>query len=72
VRWVGHDADVNMAAMDFVDTLAREVPETESLVDEHIRDNDNLLLHLPTADLRRYAIVASRSGSRRFSTGSSH
>jgi hypothetical protein len=56
VRWIGHDAAVALTATDLLDTPAREVPETQPVVDEHLEDNDGLLLHLLTADLRRYAI----------------
>jgi hypothetical protein len=32
------------------------------VVTEHLEDNDELLLHLLTADLRRYAIEAFQAG----------
>jgi hypothetical protein len=46
----------------FLSALASEVPETQPIVREHLKDHDELLLHLLTADLRRYAIEAFRSG----------
>lgn len=62
VRWIGHDAALALTATDLRDTLAREVPEIQPVVDEHLEDNDGLLLHLLTADLRRYAIQSFDSG----------
>lgn len=61
-RWFGHDAAVTMTATDFLDALARDVPETQPVVVEHLEDNDGLLLHLLTADLRRFAIQSFDSG----------
>ena len=52
-----------MTVEDFVAALAAEVPEVAPIVQEHIRDNGGLLLHLLTADLRRYAIEAFNSGA---------
>lgn len=62
VRWMGHDAAVALTATDFLDTLAREAPETRPVVGQHQEDNDGLLLHLLTADLRRYAIRSFNAG----------
>jgi hypothetical protein len=53
---------VALTATDFLDTLAREVPETHPVMAEHLKDNDGLLLHPLTADLRRYAIQSFDSG----------
>ena len=61
-RRVGHDASVALTATNFLDTLSSEVPETQSVVSEHFEDNDGLLLHLLTADLRRYAIQSFDAG----------
>ena len=49
-------AAVTMTAEDFLSALTSEVPEAEPIAREHLEDNDELLLHLLTADLRRYAI----------------
>lgn len=51
-----------MTADEVVAALATEVPEVQPIVDEHLRDNDELLLHLLTCDLRRYAVEAFESG----------
>ena len=51
-----------MTSVDFLDALATDVPETRPVVDEHVEDNDGLLLHLLTADLRRYAIRTFDAG----------
>lgn len=52
-----------MTAEDFLAALDREVPEVQPVVREHFGDNDELLLHLLTADLRRYAIEAFNVGN---------
>jgi hypothetical protein len=41
-RWIGHDSGVAMTSTDFLDTLATDVPETGSVVAEHVADNDGL------------------------------
>jgi hypothetical protein len=51
-----------MTATDFLDALARDVPECQPVVVEHVEDNDGLLLHLLTADLRRFAIQSFETG----------
>jgi hypothetical protein len=51
-----------MTATDFLDALARNVPESQPVVVEHLEDNDELLLHLLTADLRRFAIQSFDTG----------
>jgi len=51
-----------MSAEDFLTALGSEVRETQPLVREHLLGNGGLLLHLLTADLRRYAIEALSSG----------
>lgn len=51
-----------MTAEDLLAALAREVPEVQPVVREHLKDNDELLLHLLTDDLRRFAIEAFDSG----------
>jgi hypothetical protein len=45
-----------MTATDFLDSLARDVPESEPVVIEHLENNDGILLHLLTADLRRFTM----------------
>lgn len=51
-----------MTSTDFLDALARDVPESQPLVEEHLKDNDELLLHLLTADLRRFAVQSFDAG----------
>ena len=51
-----------MTATDFLDALARDVPECQSVVVEHLEDNDGVLLHLLVADLRRFAIKSFDAG----------
>lgn len=53
---------VAMTETDFLDALAIHVPETHPVVDEHLQDNDGLLLHLLTADRRRIAIQSCDTG----------
>ena len=53
-----------LTATDLLDTLAAEVPETQPVVGQHLQDNGGLLLHLLTADLRRYAIQSFEAGQR--------
>jgi hypothetical protein len=55
--------DVAMTSTDLLDALARDVPETQPVVDEHLEDNGGLLLHLLTADLRRFAIQSFDVGN---------
>ena len=62
MRCIGHDASVALSETDFLDTLLTEVPETKSVVGEHLEDYDGLLLHLLTADLRRFAIESFDAG----------
>src|SRR4051794_40704924 len=51
-----------MTATDFLDALARDVPESQPVGGERLEDNDGLLLHLLTADLRRFAIQSFDTG----------
>lgn len=45
-----------MTADDFLAALASAVPETQTVVKEHFKDNDDeLLLHLLSSDLLRFA-----------------
>ena len=57
------DVAVAMTEQDFLTALASEVPEAQPIVSEQLRDNDEVLLHVLTADLRRYAIDTFESGS---------
>lgn len=56
------DGDVTYSADDLLAELRRGVPETQTIVVEHLADNDGLLLHLLIADLRRFALAAYQSG----------
>lgn len=51
-----------MTATDFLDALARDVPECQPVVVEHLEDHDRLLLHLLTAELRHFAIQSFETG----------
>lgn len=51
-----------MTPDDFVEQLKRDVPEVQPLILEHLDDNDEILLHLLTADLRRHAMEAFDAG----------
>lgn len=48
---------------DFVDHLVERVPDSRSIVEEHLRDNDALLIHLLLPDLLREAVHQFHSGS---------
>ena len=61
---VRDDSSVPMTAHDFLSVLTSKVPETQHLVTDHLADNGELLLHLLTADLLRYAIEEFNSGRR--------
>jgi hypothetical protein len=47
---------------EFVARLKRDVPEVRPLILEHLEDNDEILLHLLTAELRRHAKEAFDAG----------
>ncbi len=47
---------------DFLQELAVAVPESAGLVDEHLADNDGLLLHLLMADLLRMTVSTYAAG----------
>jgi hypothetical protein len=64
VRFFGHHAAVAMTSGDFLDAPGRDVPEAQSVVAEHLEDNDVLLLHLLTGDLRRFAFHSFEMGRR--------
>ena len=51
-----------MTAEDFLSVLVSEVPEAKPVVREHLEHYDELLLHVLTADLRRYATDIFTSG----------
>ena len=70
----GHAAVVAMTATDFLDALARDVPETQPVVVEHLEDNDGLLLYLLTAGRRDSGprpIASGANASRRPHVGMS-
>ena len=60
------DVAVTMTAEGFLSALASEVPEAQPVLRGHLEDNDELLLQVLTADLRRYAIDIFTSGSPMF------
>jgi hypothetical protein len=52
-----------MTQSDFVASLVAAVPDTQPIVDEHLRDYDgSVLLHLLVADVRRFAIASFEQG----------
>jgi hypothetical protein len=60
--YLRHDVGVTMTEDDFVSAVRREVPEAGQVVSEHVADNGDVLIHLLTADLRRFAVHAFESG----------
>jgi len=50
-----------MTPTDFVSQVRAADPRLSAIVDEHLADNDELLLHLLVADLRRQAEAANES-----------
>jgi hypothetical protein len=59
---------VTVTSEEFVAALAASVPETSSLVAEHLDDNDGLLLHLLLADLLRLAVGSWHNGDTELSS----
>ncbi len=53
-----------MNAEAFVEELLTDVPEAGPVLDEHLRDNDVLLLHVFVGDLRRMCETAWGAGDR--------
>ena len=53
---------MGMAAIDFLDALEIDVPETRPIIDHHFKNHDWVLLHVLTADLRRYSIRSFDAG----------
>ena len=52
-----------MTKDEFVARLVAACPETQPIVDEHLADFENeILLHLLIADVRRFAIAAFEAG----------
>lgn len=51
-----------MTAADSLNRLAADVPEAQLAVVQHLEDHEGLLLHLLTADLRRFAIQCFDAG----------
>ena len=58
---VRHHLRVPMTQENFAHELVAAVPVAQVTVDEHLRDNDELLLHLLMADLLRLAVDAYRA-----------
>ena len=56
-----HAVPVPMTPIDFVSRVRAADPRLDALVDEHLADNDEMLLHLLVADLRRCAEAAHES-----------
>ncbi len=55
---------VSLTPEDFVERLVQEVPEVRPIVEEHLADHDELLLHVLTARVRDCAISAFDQGDR--------
>jgi hypothetical protein len=53
---------VVMTVTDFLDALEIYVPETRPMVDKHLEVHACVILHVLTADLRRYAIQSLEAG----------
>ncbi len=53
-----------MTPEDFVERLVQEVPEVRPIVEEHLADHEELLLHVLTARVRDRAISAFDQGDR--------
>lgn len=51
-----------ISSHEFVVELVREVPEARLVVDDHVGDYGELLLHLLVADLRRMAMAMFEQG----------
>lgn len=51
-----------MTPDEFVAHLKRDVPEVRQLILEHLEGNDEILLHVLTAELRRHATEAFDAG----------
>lgn len=47
---------------DFVERVLQAVPETQHLVEEHLRDEGGLLLHILMADVRQFIIGVFQQG----------
>ena len=46
----------------FIDDLVRECPEARPVVEEHLQDHGEILLHLVAADVLRLAIAMFNAG----------
>ena len=63
-RSVGDDSYVAMTTDDFVSCLLEVGPSVRQIVEEHHRDQGELLLHVLCGDLSRYCVEAwNRGGS---------
>lgn len=56
-----HPGLVSMTPVEFVSRVRAADPRLDVVVDEHLADNEELLLHLLVADLRRCAEAAQES-----------
>ena len=54
--------DVDRVGTQVAEELIAAIPEFRGQYEEHLRDNDELLLHLLTADLARFVVAAERAG----------
>ncbi|MDP8961347.1 MAG: hypothetical protein M3N32_07030 [Actinomycetota bacterium] len=52
---------------EFVRALVEAIPEVQPILDEHLADNDELLLHPFVARVRDFAIAAFDNGNRTLS-----
>jgi hypothetical protein len=53
---IGHSTEVNLTTGEFVAHLVETCPELRPCLEEHLRDNGEVLLHLLVADVLRFAI----------------
>lgn len=58
-----------LSAADFLEVLQDAAPSTGSVVDEHLADNDGLLIHLLLPDLLRVAVARFGAGDVEVSDG---
>jgi hypothetical protein len=69
VNWVAPEATTRQSARvpmtkeQFVDDLTRRCPEARPLVDEHVHDHGEILLHLVAADVLRLATAMFNAGA---------
>lgn len=58
---------VPLSTRDFIRQLLREAPELRPILDEHVADNDEVLLHVFVARVRDFAIEAFEGTDRELS-----